>query len=344
MEADLPKQNPDDVILLAHGGGGTLTSDLIRTVLLPALGNPVLERLDDGACVTVPEADLVLTTDSYVVDPIFFPGGDIGVLAVAGTVNDLAMQGAEPRYLTLGLIIEEGLPVRELGTVVQSVADTAAAVGVTVVAGDTKVVERGRAGGLYINTAGLGVRQPGVDVHVANGRPGDAVLITGTIGDHGMAVMSRREGLEFESELCSDAAPLWDLVKGILGIPAAVHCLRDPTRGGLTAALCDVAAASGVGVRIGETTLPVKPSVRSACGLLGLDPLNVANEGKALVVCDPSAADAVLETLRQHPLGRDAVRIGELTEEHPGAVVLETGIGGERILTPPAGHELPRIC
>ena len=334
----------DDIILLGHGGGGLLTSRLIRERILPHLRNPVLERLDDGACITVPEEDLVLTTDSYVVDPLFFPGGDIGTLAVCGTVNDLAMQGAEPRFLTLGLILEEGFPVRDLSTIVESVADAAARAGVAVAAGDTKVVERGKGGGVFINTTGLGVRKPHTDVHASNALPGDAVIITGTIGDHGMAVMSRREGLGFESDLLSDVAPLWDLIQAVLQECPDTHCLRDPTRGGMTAGLCDIAEASRVAIRIRETHVPVKPSVRSACDLLGLDPFNVANEGKALIICSADEAEAVLSILHNHSLGRDAAVIGHVTAEPEGMVLLHTEIGGERILVTPAGEELPRIC
>ncbi len=334
----------DDLILLGHGGGGQLTQRLIADVLFPPLANPILAQMDDGACLTVPESELVLTTDSFVVDPVFFPGGDIGRLAACGTINDLAMQGAEPRYLTLGLILEEGFPVRDLRTIIASLAAAACEAGTQVVAGDTKVVERGKGGGIYINTAGLGVRSPQVNVSIGNARPGDAVIVTGSLGDHGMAVMSRRQGLEFETELVSDVAPLWPLVKALLAACPTVHCLRDPTRGGATAALCDLAHASRCGVRIRAAAIPVKPAVRGACKMLGLDPLNVANEGKALVVCAAADLDTVLAALRRHPLGHDAVCIGRVTAEHPGTVVLETEIGGQRILTPPAGEELPRIC
>ena len=336
--------NDTDVILLGHGGGGELTHQLISEVIFPLLANPVLAQMDDGACVTVPERDLVLTTDSFVVDPLFFPGGNIGTLAACGTLNDLAMQGAEPRYLTLGLILEEGLPIHDLRTIIQSLAEVVRQVGATVVAGDTKVVERGKGGGIYINTAGLGVRNPQVNVHIGNARPGDVILLTGSIGEHGMAVMSRRQGLQFETDLVSDVAALWPLVRNLLLKCPRVHVLRDPTRGGVTAALCDLAGASRVGVRIREAAIPVLPAVRGACGLLGLAPLNVANEGKALVVCDPADARAALDVLREHPLGRAAAVIGRVTAEPAGMVLIETLIGGERILTPPAGEELPRIC
>lgn len=335
----------NDVILLGHGGGGTLTQKLISEIILPELRNPLLEQLDDAVCVDMPAARLALTTDSFVVDPVFFPGGSIGTLAVCGTVNDLAMQGAEPKYLTLGMILEEGFPIADLKRVVADLAAAARQAGVPVVAGDTKVVERGRGGGVYLNTAGVGVCLPDVDVHVRNARPGDVVIVSGTLGDHGIAVMSRRKGLEFETALESDAAPLWALVRPLLERwPREIHVLRDPTRGGLTAALCDIAAAAKCGVRIREKAVPVKPAVRGACGLLGLDPLNVANEGKAVVVCAEAVAPAVLDLLKTQPLGHDAAVVGRITDRHPGKVVLETGIGGERILLTSSGEDLPRIC
>ena len=333
-----------DTILLAHGGGGGLTKEIIERIILRHLDNPILAKLDDGACINVPEAELVFTTDSYVVDPVFFPGGDIGKLAVCGTINDLAMQGAEPRYLSLGLILEEGLPIGDLERIIKSVAAVLRETGVTVVTGDTKVVERGKGGGIFINTSGIGVRRPEIDVHVSNARPDDVVILTGTMGDHGMAVMSRREGLRFESDLASDVAPLWDMTRRLLDAVPAVRCLRDPTRGGVAAALCDIAASSGVGIRINETLLPVKKEVRGACDLLGLDPLNVANEGKAVVVCPLEDSGRALEALRSDSAGREACIIGRVVSELSGMVILETAIGGERIVEPPTGEDLPRIC
>ncbi|NOY82133.1 MAG: hydrogenase expression/formation protein HypE [Kiritimatiellaeota bacterium] len=333
-----------DMILLAHGGGGLLTKELIEQVILPPLRNPVLELLDDGACVTAPGPNLVITTDSYVVSPLFFPGGDIGRLAVCGTVNDLAMQGATPLWLTLAFIIEEGLPVAELRCVLESVRTAAAEAEVTIVAGDTKVVERGKGSGLFINTAGVGLRIEGTEVAAANARPGDAVIVTGTLGDHGVAVMSRREGIEFETKLVSDVAPLADLAASVLEFGADVHCLRDPTRGGLTAALCDIAQASNVCIRVREDALPVREAVAGACNLLGLDPLNVANEGKAVIVCDPNRTAAIVDRLRRRPLGENAALIGKVDAAPPARVLLETRIGGERILQPPTGEDLPRIC
>jgi hydrogenase expression/formation protein HypE len=320
------------------------TRELLRDVILPAIRNPILDRLDDAACLSVPEQDLAVTTDSYVIHPLFFPGGDIGRLAVCGTVNDLAMQGAEPRYLSLGLILEEGLEISALRRVMESVGGTARAVGLRVVTGDTKVVERGRGDGLFINTSGIGARRAGVDTHVSNARPGDAVLLTGTMGDHGVAVMSAREGLRFQTDLRSDVAPLWDLVRVLLDAAPGVRCLRDPTRGGVAAALNDIAEASRVCVRITESSLPVRDEVRGACELLGLDPLNVANEGKAIVVCDPAAADRALAALRAHPLGREAARIGAIAADPPGRVLLATRLGGARLVDVPSGEDLPRIC
>ena len=332
------------VILLGHGGGGRLTSQLLEDVILPVFRNPVLDRRDDSACVDMPSRELVLTTDSYVVDPLFFPGGDIGRLAVCGTVNDLAMQGGHPLYLTFALVLEEGLPLRDLKTILASAAAAAEEAGVCVVAGDTKVVERGRGIGVMINTSGVGVRRPQQDVSARRAQPGDAVIINGTVGDHGMAVMSRREGLAFETDIRSDVAPLSALTTALFDTSADIHCLRDPTRGGVTAALCDIAAASGHGIQIEEASVPVRPDVQGACNLLGLDVLNVANEGKALIICPEAACETVLDALRTDPLGTAAARIGKVVPEHPGTVTLRTGIGGERILTPPTGEELPRIC
>jgi hydrogenase expression/formation protein HypE len=339
----------DDVILMGHGGGGGLTRDLIRDLIVRELGNPVLAPLDDAACFASPGPDLVMTTDSYVIDPIFFPGGDIGRLAVCGTVNDLAMQGGRPWYLTLALILEEGLAVRDLERIVCSIGATAREAGVSVVTGDTKVVEsrKGeprRGGGLFINTTGLGVRVPGVDTAVANARPGDAVIVSGTLGDHGVAVLSRREGLDLCSGLESDVAPLWSLVETLLRAVPRVACLRDPTRGGLAAALCDVAESSGCGVRVEEAAIPLREEVRGACDILGLDPLNVANEGKALVVCRGADAEAALAALRSHPAGREARLIGEILSGPKGAVLLRTTAGGERVVDVPTGEDLPRIC
>jgi hydrogenase expression/formation protein HypE len=334
----------EEIVLLAHGGGGSLSRQLLEKVILPPLRNPLLDTLDDGACLSVPESTLVLTTDSYVVDPLFFPGGNIGVLAACGTVNDLAMQGARPLAMTCGLIIEEGLRFGVLRDIVQSLADSLAAVGAHIVSGDTKVVQRGKGSGLYINTTGIGIQTPGLKTGIANAVPGDAVILTGTLADHGIAVMNERENLGLQADIVSDVAPLWPMIDAVLQTGAAVHCMRDPTRGGLTTALCDMAEASGVGVAIRETDIPVNPTVRAACDLLGLDPLNVANEGKAVIVCPPDDETKVLKAMHAHPFGANAASIGTVSADHPGMVVLHTPIGGTRVLTPPAGFDLPRIC
>ncbi len=338
----------NDIIVMAHGGGGMLTRKLIDELLVVELDNPILATLDDGACLSVPEQDLVMTTDSYVVEPLFFPGGDIGKLAVCGTINDLAMQGAEPRYLSLGLILEEGLPIRSLEKIIKSLAQACRDVGVSVVTGDTKVVQHhGRAGkpsGMFINTTGLGVRVPNVNVSVSNASPGDAVIITGPIGDHGIAVMNAREKLRLESGLISDVAPLWGMTRSLLEAVPALQCLRDPTRGGCAASLCDIALASSCSIRIRERDLPVRDEVSGACSLLGLDPLEVANEGKALVVCPGAKAELAITTLRGTPAGAEARIIGEIVEGPSGLVILETRAGGERVVTIPLGESLPRIC
>lgn len=332
----------NDIVLLSHGGGGVRTQTLIRDIILRRLGNPILDRLDDSACLTIPETELAFTTDSYVVNPLFFPGGDIGKLAACGTINDLAMQGAEPRYLSLGLILEEGFPLRDLDRAIASLAEVAGQTGVRIVTGDTKVVERGHGAGMFINTSGIGVRVPGTDVAAGNARPGDAVLITGTLGDHGAAVMSRR--LDLESALASDVAPLWDLVAPLLKGLRGLHVLRDPTRGGLAAAVCDIAEKSRVGIRLNEAALPIRKEVLGVCRLLGLDPLAAANEGKALAVCAPADAEAALRLLRAHPLGTNAAVIGAVCAAPAGTVLLKTAAGGERILRMPLGEDLPRIC
>lgn len=335
----------DDIILMGHGGGGKLTGILIRDLILKHLGNPILARLDDGACLDLPSGQVVFTTDSYVIDPIFFPGGDIGEIAVCGTVNDLVMQGARPLYLSLSLIIQEGLLISDLERIIISIRDAASKVGVQIVTGDTKVVDGSDPkGGIYINTAGIGERLPGVDVSVANAREGDVVIVTGTIGDHGVAIMNEREGLGMRSSLESDTAPLWGMMEALFVDPSLLHCLRDPTRGGVAAAVCDMAEASSCSIRLNEAALPVKDEVKGACGLLGLEPLNIANEGKALIVCAAERQEYVLETLRGHELGKNACVIGEVLASPSGRVVLTTRSGGERIVDVPAGEDLPRIC
>jgi hydrogenase expression/formation protein HypE len=332
-------------VLLAHGGGGRLTQMLIERMFLPAFDNPILDDLHDGAVLEVEGARLALSTDSFVISPLFFPGGDIGSLAVHGTVNDLAMCGARPLNLSTGFILEEGLPMEDLWRVVRSMQEAAHAAGVSIVTGDTKVVERGKGDGVFINTTGLGVIPAGVQVSPRRARPGDMVLINGAIAVHGMAIMSVREGLEFETALESDSAALHDLVAHILAVGGdRVHVLRDPTRGGLASALNEIAARAGVGVRLEERRIPIGDEVRGACEILGFDPLYVANEGKCLVFVAQEVAEAVLAAMRAHPLGQEAAIIGEVVEDHPGKVLMSSQIGGMRVVDMLSGEQLPRIC
>ncbi len=334
----------ESLILLAHGGGGDQTNSLIKDLILSKFANPILEQLDDSACLTLPSNQVVFTTDSYVVNPLFFPGGDIGKLAACGTLNDLAMQGAKPLYLSMGLILEEGLEISALDRILKSMADVINPLGVKVVTGDTKVVQRGHGHGCFINTTGLGVALPGIDVHAGNAKPGDKIILTGTMGDHGMAIMCQREGLKLSSPLLSDTAALWPMMESLLnGIPE-VSVLRDPTRGGVAAALNDIARASGCGINIMESRLPIRPEVRGAASLLGLDPLAIANEGKAIVVCPSAKADDALKLIQSSPLGQDAAIIGEVAAEHPDQVFLQTTLAGRRLLDYPSGEMLPRIC
>ena len=335
-----------DKILMAHGSGGQLGHDLVEQVFLKHLHNPTLANLDDAAVLSfaTPNSRFALTTDSYVIHPLFFPGGDIGKLAVCGTVNDLAMRGARPLYLTAGFILEEGLPLDELDRIVASMAATARAAGVQIVAGDTKVVDRGNADGLFINTAGVGIVPEGINVSGASARPGDAVILSGTIGDHGMAIMSRREGLTFSTPLVSDCAPLNGLVAALLAASPQVHCLRDPTRGGLATALNELAQRSGVGIEIEEERIPVRDAVRGLCELLGMDPLYVANEGKLVAVVAGQDAEKALAAMRAHEYGAEAAIIGRVVAEHPGRVVLRTALGARRIVDMLVGEQLPRIC
>ena len=336
-------------IVLGHGSGGKLTADLIEKVFLPAFGNPVLNKLDDQAVLTVGGARLAFTTDSFVVTPIFFPGGDIGRLAVHGTVNDLAMSGARPLYLSAAFILEEGLPVDDLRRVVESMRAAAEEAGVQFVTGDTKVVNRGKGDQIFITTTGIGVIENGVTISADRARVGDKILLSGTIGDHGMTIMSQREGLEFEGAIASDCASLHGLVASMLETAGAgerdfVHCLRDPTRGGVATTLHEIAKRAGVGMLLREQAIPVRESVKGACEVLGLDPLYVANEGKLIAVVAPEMADAVLAQMRAHALGRDAAVIGEVVAEHPGMVLMKTEIGGTRVLDVMFGEQLPRIC
>ncbi len=331
-------------IQMDHGAGGRASQDLVASTFMPALANPILTQLNDSALLEFQGVRLAMSTDSYVVDPIFFPGGDIGSLAVHGTVNDLAMRGAQPIYLSAGFILEEGLQLPDLERLVSSMAKAAQEAGVQVVAADTKVVEKGKADLIFINTAGVGTIPPDVDVAGQNARPEDVILINGPMGDHGIAVLSTREGLSFQTAIESDSAPLNGLVAAMLETSSKVHVLRDPTRGGVATALNEVAKQSGVGIRLEEFSLPVRTEVSAACEMLGLDPLYVANEGKVLVLVAPEDAELVLNTMRQHPLGQEACIIGEAVSEHPGRVVLQTGIGGRRIVDMLSGEQLPRIC
>ena len=343
ISCPVPKSDYDR-ILLAHGGGGRLSGDLLRHVFLPAFANDILSKLEDQATVPWPGGRLAFTTDAFVVRPIFFPGGDIGKLAVNGTVNDLAVGGARPLYLSAAFILEEGLPLADLERIVASMKEACLRAGVTLVTGDTKVVDRGKGDKVFITTAGIGVVPEDRSLSIASARPGDRILLSGTIGDHGMAILSQREGIEFESPLESDSAPLHELVGAILEASGGVRAMRDPTRGGLAATLHELARASGVGVRVEEERIPVRPEVKGACELLGLDPLTIANEGKLVAVVEAREADRVVQAMRAHPLGREAAVIGEVLEGGAGLVRLRSRVGGERIVTELAGEPLPRIC
>ncbi len=331
-------------ILLGHGSGGRMSADLLRNILLPALQNPVLDRLDDQAIVDIAGSQIAFTTDSFVVKPLFFPGGDIGTLAVNGTVNDLAMGGAKPLFLSLALILEEGFPLDTLRRVMASIRDAAARAGVVIVTGDTKVVEKGSGDGLFVNTTGIGLVPSGVRLSADRACAGDRVLLSGTIGDHGITILSQREGLEFESAIASDTAALHTLVADMLRAGSEIRCLRDPTRGGLSSSLNEIAARSHVGIELEESALPIREEVRGACEMLGLDPLYVANEGKLVAIADPLDADRILEAMRQHPLGRNARMIGTVTDAHPAIVTLRTRLGTSRIVDLLSGDQLPRIC
>ncbi|HSV67699.1 MAG TPA: hydrogenase expression/formation protein HypE [Mycobacteriales bacterium] len=334
----------EERITLAHGSGGKATHTLIEALFLPAFSNPLLAPLEDQAIFTINGTRLALTTDSYVVSPLFFPGGDIGELAVNGTVNDLAVGGARPLYLTAGFVLEEGFPITDLQTIVSSMASAAAAAGVQIVTGDTKVVERGKADGCYINTAGIGVLDRPVSLSAARARPGDAVLVSGPIGDHGVTIMLARGELDIEADVISDTAPLADLIGGLLDACDGVRCLRDATRGGVATILNEVAAASDVAVVVNEATIPVRTEVRGACEILGIDPLYVACEGRLVAVVDGAQADAALAALRSHPLGADAAIIGSIKQDPPSLVLLKTEFGGTRIVDMLIGDPLPRIC
>lgn len=333
-----------DIVQLAHGGGGMLTARLIETLIAPAFDNEHLKALGDGAVVQVGDERLAFTTDSFVVKPVFFPGGDIGSLAVHGTVNDLAMCGAEPLYLSAGLVIEEGFAMADLQRVVAGMAEACRAVGVTLVTGDTKVVDRGKGDGVYVNTSGVGRVRDGVAVSPERAAPGDTVLVSGPLGDHGIAVMAAREGIDFETTLLSDSAPVVKPVRALLDAVPDTHVLRDPTRGGLATALCEIATSAHVGIQLDETAVPVRDEVRGACELLGLDPLYVACEGRFLALVPGDQGEAALRAVRSQPGGEEARLVGRVVTEDPGRVVMKTRLGSHRLLERLSGEQLPRIC
>ncbi len=334
----------NDKILLDHGSGGKISHTMIAEMMLPAFDNPILAQLNDGAEVKIGDERMAFSTDSYVVDPIFFPGGNIGDLAVNGTVNDLAMCGAIPLFLSVGLIIEEGFPAADLDIILRQMGLAAKKAGVLVVTGDTKVVPRGAADKIFINTSGIGRIPDGVEISGHRAMPGDKILLSGTLADHGIAILTSREGMRFDSQVISDTAALNHLVQRMLSIDRDVHVLRDPTRGGLGTSLNEIAGQSRVGIRLDEERIPVKPDVSALCELLGFDPLYIANEGKLIAVVSPDHADALLAVLRADALGKDACIIGEVVEAPAGRVILQTRIGGTRIVDMLTGEQLPRIC
>jgi hydrogenase expression/formation protein HypE len=334
-----------DKILLDHGSGGKISHNLTRDMMLPVFDNDILAALNDGAIFELEGSRLAFSTDSYTVDPIFFPGGNIGDLAINGTVNDIAMCGATPLYLSVGLIIEEGLSMSDLETIINDMGRAADTAGVTVITGDTKVVPRGTADRIFINTSGIGLIPPGVHVASDNARAGDKIILSGTIADHAITILTQREGLSFETSLKSDSAPLNHMIKKMFAATAAgIHVLRDPTRGGVGTALNEIAEKSEIGIDIIEDQIPYKNEVAGACELLGFDPLYLANEGKLLAFVSPDNADAVLEAVKSDPYGKDAAVIGEVVDDYPGKVFLKTRIGGKRIVDMLAGEQLPRIC
>lgn len=336
--------NGYDCIVLGHGSGGRLSADLLHNTFLPALSSPILRRLEDQATLEIGNATIAFTTDSFVVRPLFFPGGDIGRLAVCGTVNDLAMGGAKPLFLSAAFILEEGLAIADLDRVLASMRQASAEAGIEFVAGDTKVVDRGKGDKVFITTSGIGVVQRRTALSIAGARPGDQIILSGTLGDHGIAVMSVREGLEFESELRSDCAPLNGLAEAMLQECPGIRCMRDPTRGGLASLLNELAAASRVGIEIDQRAIPIRREVAGACEILGLDPLYVANEGKLVAVVPQPEAERLVNIMRSHPLGAQASVIGEVLPEHPGMVTMRSVAGGKRVVTMLAGEQLPRIC
>jgi hydrogenase expression/formation protein HypE len=334
----------EDAILLDHGSGGRASHELVTRVFLPQFKNDLGDSLEDSTVFRIGEHKLAFSTDSYTVDPIFFPGGDIGSLAVHGTVNDVAMRGAEPLYLSVGFIIEEGFPMADLGRILQSMKEAADAAGVQIIAGDTKVVNRGSVDKIFINTSGVGVIKNDADIAGKNARVGDVVLVSGTVGDHGTTVLSMREGLAFEAPIQSDSAPLNGLVADMMAVSDQIHAMRDPTRGGLATTLNEIALQSDVGIELIEEQIPLREGVTGACELLGLDPLYLANEGKLIAFVAPEDADKVLDCIKAHPYGKEAAIIGRVVAENRGRVFMKTGIGGTRIIDMLAGEQLPRIC
>ncbi len=333
-----------ETVQMAHGAGGRLSQALMQRVFMPHLSNVFLDLLDDQAKLDLPPGRTAFTTDTYVVSPVFFPGGNIGELAVNGTVNDLSVGGARPLYLSAGFVLEEGFSLSDLERIVKSMAEAARKADVMIVTGDTKVVGRGQCDQIFINTSGIGIIREGSDLSCRNLQAGDTVILSGSVGDHGMAIMTSREGLSFQSRIKSDCAPLNAMISSLLDAVAGVHAMRDPTRGGVAATLNELAASSGKGIEIEESAIPVKGEVRGACELLGIDPLHVANEGK-LIVCVPAAeAELAVEVMRQSEAGRDAVIIGSVVGDHPGMVVMRTPFGTRRIIDLPLGEQLPRIC
>ena len=343
LDCPVPR-NGYDRIVMGHGGGGRLSVDLLRKVFLPAYGNKVLAQLEDQATLDWEGGRLAFTTDAFVVRPLFFPGGDIGKLAVNGTVNDLAVGGARPLFLSAAFILEEGLPISDLQRIAASMREACRVARVTLVTGDTKVVDQGKGDKVFIATSGIGVVPEGVSLSIRAARPGDRIVLSGTIGDHGMAILSQREGIELESALESDTAPLADLAQLALRACPSIRLMRDPTRGGLASTLNEMAQASEVGARIEEERIPLRPEVKGACEILGLDPLYVANEGKLVAVLPGADAERLVETLHEHPLGRNAAVIGEVLSDGPGIVRLKSRVGGERVVSLLAGEPLPRIC
>ena len=339
----LPLRDTPQVVM-GHGGGGAMSAELIEHLFLPGFGAAATAELGDSAVVSLGGLRLAFSTDSYVVKPMFFPGGSIGDLAVNGTVNDLAMSGATPMFLSTAFILQEGTELSDLARIASDMGAAAQAAGVRLVTGDTKVVDSGSGDGVFINTAGVGVVADGVDINPRRATAGDVVLVSGDIGVHGVAVMSCREGLEFGTTMRSDTAPLHSLVAGLVATGADVHVLRDPTRGGVAASLNEIARASAVGIELVERDLPIPPEVRDACSLLGLDPMQVANEGKLLAIVPAADSDAVLAAMRSNPRGVGACRIGVCVSEHPGMVVARTALGGNRVVNLPIGEQLPRIC